>query len=168
LHSKVKAQINTPDQAQSAESAAEAARLHTYLFNNGSLLFDDSVYSDAQSGCVDLDKFLYVLVIKCPSDLVTVLVDTIQKRLVTTTTTTTTTTMNNSDAEDEFKEVDFIARRLIRAVVRLFVILCIETPAASLAASLSIGGAPTVTSLTPAAGRDGKSLFYHDLTDPCF
>lgn len=131
------------------DSENDETKLPGYLFNNGSLLFDDSVYSDAQSGCVDLDKFIYILIMKCPSDLVTVLVDTIHKRKLATT----------DESSDDFKEVDFIARRLIRAVVRLFVILCIETAPSSLNANLSIGGGPTVTSLTPANTGNANNAF---------
>lgn len=126
----------------SSKDSENETKLPSYLFNNGSLLFDDSVYSDAQSGCVDLDKFIYILIMKCPSDLVTVLVDTIQKKKLAL--------ANTDESSDDFKEVDFIVRRLIRSVVRLFVILCIETAPSSLNANLSIGGGPTVTSLTPA------------------
>ena len=46
-----------------------------------SVFVDESSFVDAQSGCVDLDKFVYTLVVKCPSELLTVIVDTIQKRL---------------------------------------------------------------------------------------
>lgn len=143
-----KSRIDSTCQHSTKDSENET-KLPGYLFNNGSLLFDDSVYSDAQSGCVDLDKFIYILIMKCPSDLVTVLVDTIQKKKLTAT----------DESSDDFKEVDFIARRLIRAVVRLFVILCIETAPSSLNANLSIGGGPTVTSLTPANTGNTNNAF---------
>lgn len=111
-------------------------KLPIFLYNTCSLLFDDSVYSDAQSGCVDLDKFIYILIMKCPSDLVTILVDTIQKKI------------SSVEDPEESKENDFIARRLIRAVTRLFVVLCIETLPSNLNLNLSIGGGTALTSLS--------------------
>lgn len=113
-------------------------KLPSFLLGTGTLIFDESVYSDAQSGCVDLDKFMYILIIKCPSDPVTVLVDTVQKKLACT-----------SGDKDEQNEAEYIARRLIRAVTRLFVILCIETSPSNLSVNLSIAnGAAAITSLS--------------------
>ncbi len=107
------------------------------LYTAGTLQFDEGVYSDVQSGCVDLDKFVHALIMKCPSDLVTVLVDTVQKRLSIV-----------EDTPDDAKESEFIARRLIRAVARLFVVLCVEASSSTLSANLSIGTGPALTTLS--------------------
>ncbi len=105
------------------------------VYTSGNLIFDESLYSDVQSGCVDLDKFVYALVMKCPAELVSVLVDTVQKHL------------SISEDNDEMKETEFIVRRLVRAISRLFVILCIEAPSSSLNANLSIGNGTALSTL---------------------
>ena len=51
------------------------------LFGESSLLFDDSAYVDAQSGSTDLDKFIYTLLVKCPNELLVILVDAIQQKV---------------------------------------------------------------------------------------
>ena len=86
---------------------------------------DESAFVDAQSGAVDVDKFIYTLLVKCPSELLAVLVDTVQRRL-------SNDQPNSSAAEDVA-----IVRRFVRSVARLFVILCIETAPSNL--NLNLG-----------------------------
>ena len=96
-------------------------------FFGSTLLFDDSIYVDSQSGCIDLDKFIYILLVKCPNELLITLVETIQKK------------MNNSQNDDESKNETFrVIKRFIRSVVRLFVVLCLETPPSNLQLNLNL------------------------------
>jgi len=97
-------------------------------FAKNSLLFDESAYMDAQSGCVDLDKFVYLLIMKCPSDILTILVDTIQSNLNDT---------QNKENEDKNESI-MVVKRLVRSVTRLFVILCIETSPSNLQINLNL------------------------------
>jgi hypothetical protein len=81
-----------------------------------------------------LDKFIYVLLAKCPNDLLVILVEAIQKQL-----TTTTTKIRDLDAQR-------VVKRLIRSVTRLFVILCIETSPMHLQLNLNLSNKTTTPS----------------------
>lgn len=76
---------------------------------------EDSVYVDSQSGSVDLDKFIYIIVIKSPNEMLTLLAQTIKSNIY-------------SNGLEGVR----VAKRLVRSVARLFSIICVETSPTSL------------------------------------
>ena len=141
LHNKARFHPDSQD-IQEEDGFEEEKRRPTntsqFLYSSSSLLFDESVYADSQSGCVDLDKFIYILVNKCPSELLAILVETLQRQM-----SATAAAGNDAEAVEDRDECELIARRLVRSVARLFVILCIETSPTSLNLNLSLTASGT-------------------------
>jgi len=107
--------------------------IYSSLFTSAGLNFDESAYIDCQSGSIDLDKFIYILLVKCPNELLVILVETLQKKL-SNDTNQQQLIENDSDSQMETRSV---LKRLIRSVTRLFVVLCLETTPNNLQLNLS-------------------------------
>ena len=106
---------------------------------------EDSGYVDAQSGSIDLDKFVYFLLLKSPHDLLVLLVETLKKSLA---------------AADGESDAPLAVRRFVRSVARLFSILCMESHPSSLQIDLansSTGGNNAVAN-NPVVTRPGVAL----------
>ncbi|RNA07304.1 E3 ubiquitin- ligase UBR5-like, partial [Brachionus plicatilis] len=86
---------------------------------------DHSLYVDEQSSCHDLDKFVYCLVHKCPSQLLLTLVDSLR-----------TVLSASNEQSDKLAECKRVVQRLVNSACRLFVVLCMETSPAALNLSL--------------------------------
>lgn len=95
---------------------------------------EDSGYVDSQSGSIDLDKFVYFLIVKTPNELLVLLVDTLKKTLENN---------NNNTNSDDLVDAPLAVRRLVRSVARLFIILCMETFPSNLNLDLSNSSAGT-------------------------
>lgn len=103
--------------------------LNTSLPSYFAAFDEDSGYVDSQSGSIDLDKFIYFLVVKSPNDLLVLLVETIKKNLQQTESESTATTTTN--------EAALVVKRLVRSCARLFTILCMETFPSNLSIDLT-------------------------------
>lgn len=93
----------------------------------GAAFDEDSGYVDSQSGSIDLDKFVYFLVVKAPNELLVLLVDTIKKKL----------TGGDDETEVDLEVGALAVKRLVRSVARLFSVLCMETFPSNLHIDLS-------------------------------
>ncbi len=134
---KKKSKINKKKKKSTKQSKLRE-QIVSSLFANNSLLFDESAYVDAQSGCVDLDKFTYLLIMKCPSDTLNLLVDTIQANLM----------LKNQDKEDKLETIA-VVKRFVRSVTRLFVILCFETSPTNLQLNLNLSNGTNSSKTSP-------------------
>lgn len=110
----------------------------SWLFSTAAAVFDeDSGYVDSQSGSIDLDKFVYYLVVKLPTELLVLLVDTIKKKLLTATDAA-------ADDRDNDSELAALAvKRLVRSAARLFSVICMDTFPSNLHIDLSLSSGKT-------------------------
>ncbi|KAL3890879.1 hypothetical protein ACJMK2_003152 [Sinanodonta woodiana] len=104
-------------------------------------IYEEQLYLDSQSGSVRLDKFTHCLLVKCSveiAELVSTMPLTLFKETVIdlnmldTILTTLIREMKNESVEGRKQEAKMVARRFIRSVARIFVVLNIEmTPNSS-------------------------------------
>lgn len=110
--------------------------------------FDEFSYVDNQSGSIDLDKFVYYLVMKLPYEFLKCLVETIKSRIQS---------QSDESGEETRTETRQVVRRLIRSIARLFVILCIETAPTSLQLNLGLSLNGVKSSLPLASQQQAPS-----------
>lgn len=93
-----------------------------------------SLVGSEQAGCTQLDKFTHCLLVKCSMDMVNVLLTTLLR-----------------ENRCQPAAATGVARRFVRSVARLYVVISLQTPPAH-AATSTAGGAASVRKKSQAAG----------------
>lgn len=96
---------------------AVKAMIHSGKKQNTSspdVVYEDQLYLDSQSGTAHLDKFTHNLLVKCSVEMLETLLTTLIRE------------MQNDNIEGRKAEAKAVARRFIRSVARIFVVISIE------------------------------------------
>ncbi|VDH90552.1 E3 ubiquitin-protein ligase EDD1, partial [Mytilus galloprovincialis] len=96
---------------------AVKAMIHSGKKQNTScpdVVYEDQLYLDSQSGTAHLDKFTHNLLVKCSVEMLETLLTTLIRE------------MQNDNTEGRKAEAKTVARRFVRSVARIFVVISIE------------------------------------------
>ncbi|XP_060590423.1 E3 ubiquitin-protein ligase UBR5-like isoform X1 [Ruditapes philippinarum] len=81
---------------------------------NPDVVYEEQLYLESQSGTARLDKFTHCLLVKCSVEMLDTLLTTLIRE------------MRNETTEGRKAEAKMVARRFIRSVARIFVVLNVE------------------------------------------